>query len=325
MKFLILFAFLFTLSCSKPDHQSSEIPPIAGGVDLDEVSGSQDAENKPVNVAKSADERDREMNTLKDEEVYLTRQRKREQRRRRGFASRNRSKNSSYTICRRFDGCQRFCSDWMDQNTACNQWTVNTVVQEWSSRLDSLNSEQLIQNAQWMAMHPDVSVFLQEADSNQRVMDKIISRLSMKECPLTKGLNVTVYHHSSSFKKASLRLVHPEGQEQGEKIITDPKYFEVDVYIFKGSVSKCLGEKKFSLSELMLAHQNELGFQLIHQRIADSCGYRDECIQLAYCKIQSDPVWAHLEQVKNLDAFNIDVQADKCSYEDFNSLPSLRL
>ncbi len=328
MKFL--FMFLFTLSCTKPSLHNSEAPSSedAEGVesaddagDLSDISGSLE-KPKRVQPAKSIDEKneDRKVNPLRDEEVYLSLQRRRAQKRQRGFFSRDSGRNSDAVICRRFDGCQRFCADWMDKNIDCNKWPVKMVTQEWSSMLDSLSPEELIQNVQWMVLHPEVSVFLRAADFSQGVVDKMISRLSTQECPLSEGLDI---YRSQNLENASLHLVHPEGRKAGEKTITDPQYFKVDVYAFKGAVSKCLDEKKMSLPELMLAHQNELGFQLIHQKIAHSCGHRDECVQLAYCKIQSEPVWTYLEQVKHSDAFNVDVQADKCSYEDFHSLPSL--
>ena len=153
-------------------------------------------------------------------------------------------------------------------------------------------------------------------------MDKIIFRLSQEKCPFSAGLDI---HHSVNKEKASLYLIHPEGRQKGMKKITDPEFFDIDVDIFKGSVNKCLDEKKSSLSELMLAHENTLGFQLMHQKIANSCAHKEECIQLAYCKINSESVWTHLEQVKHSDDFNLEVQAEKCSYEDFNSLPSVSL
>ena len=328
MKFLLL---LFLIACSSPDYQNSEVPPAEdhdlgeiSGSRVDEISGSKkNKKSQRVRVAKDENEGDKKINPLKDEEIYLTKQRRQEQKRLRGFASTsNQSTRAVHTICRRFDGCQRFCADWLDQNTHCNQWTINTVVQMWSSMLDSFSAEQLIQNAQWAAKHQDVSVFLREADFEQNVMDKIISRLSLESCPFNEGLDI---YHSEDVENASLYLVHPEGREQGVKKITDPKHFDVDINAFKGSVNKCLDDKKLSLSELMLVHQNTLGFQLMHQKIANSCAHKEECIQLAYCKINSEPVWTHLEQVKDLDAFNIEVQADKCSYEHFNSLPSIEL
>ena len=315
MKFFVLFAFLFALSCSIPDQQNSEME----GVDLDAISGSRKAgQIRRVSIAKNENERKRKRSSLRDEEVSLTRYRRREQRRFLGFASANKKNISTvHTICRRFDGCQKFCTDWRNQNTDCNQWTVSTVAEEWSSLLDSLSTEQLIENVQWVAMHQDVSAFLREADFEQNIMGKIISRLSQENCAFSEGLDI---YHSVNTNEVSLYLEHPEGQEQGLKKITD---FDVDINIFKGSVNKCLNDKQFSLPELMLAHQNTLGFQLMHQRIADSCNHREECIQLAYCKINSEQVWSHLEQVKYSDDFNIEVQAEKCSYEDFNSLPSI--
>lgn len=324
MKFFVLIVFFFALSCSSPDQQSSEIPLIEG-VDLETmISGSREAgQPQQVSVAKNADERDRKINSLREEEIYLSREKRRAQRRLRGFASASkRNTPAVYTICRRFDGCQRFCADWLNQNTDCNQWSVSTVVEEWSSMLDSLNAEQLFENAQWVALRPDVSIFLREADHEQNVINKIISRLSQETCSFNAGLNI---YHSVDVQKVSLYLVHPEGQEQGLKKITDHEHSNIDIGVFKGAVNKCLDSKQFSLPELMLAQQNTLGFQLIHQEIAESCGHKEECVQLAYCKIDSEQVWSHLEQVKYSDDFNIEVQAEKCSYEDFNSLPSVQL
>ena len=322
MKFLILFIFILT-ACSQPDdHLSSEIPAEDESVDLDEVAGSRGSVPKLLE-AKTTEERDKKINPLKGEEVYLSKQRRRKSKQFRGFAhSTVQNRPVVRTICRRFDGCQRFCSDWLNKNTHCNQWTVDTVAQVWSSMLDSMNSEQLIQNAQWAAEHLDVSVFLRSADFEQDVMDKIIFRLSQENCPFNKDLDI---QHSVNIEKASLYLIHPEGREKGVKKITDPEFFDIDVNIFKGSVNKCLNEKKTSLSELMLAHENMLGFQLMHQKIAGSCDHKEECIQLAYCKINSKPVWTYLEKVKHSDVFNVEIQAEKCSYEDFNSLPSVPL
>lgn len=324
MKFLILFMFVLT-ACSQPDdHLSSEAP--ADGedgenLDLNEISGSRGGAvqgSRKLSVAKPADERDAKMNPLTDEEIYLSRQRRQKERKMRGFfASSVQNRSVVRTICRRFDGCQRFCSDWLNQNTHCNQWTVSTVAQVWSSMLDSMNSEQLIQHARWAAVHSDVSVFLRSADFEQKIMDKMILRLSQENCPFSEDLDI---HHSANTERASLYLIHPEGRGKGVKKITDPEFFDIDVNIFKGSVNKCLDGN--SLSELMLIHENTLGFQLMHQKIADSCAHKEECIQLAYCKINSEPVWTHLEQVKYSDAFNVEVQAEKCSYNDFNSLPS---
>lgn len=322
MKFLILLAFFFTFSCNSPDYQNSAASQ-GEGVGLDDIAGSRGNDGSKPIVASDADKRDRQINNLRDEEVYLSKQRRQYRKNRQGFAGVRSNKFSSYTICRRFEGCQRFCSDWLDYNADCNQWATSTVVQSWYSMLDSLNSEQLIQNAQWVAMHEDVSVFLKAVDFNPGVMDKIISRLSMEACPFSEGLDI--YHSKDTEKKVSLYLAHPEGREQGVKTIMDSEHFEINVNIFRGSVNKCLNEKKLSLSESMLAYENQLGFQLMHQKIADSCGHREECIQLAYCKIQSKPVWSHLEQVKDSDAFNISVQAENCSYENFNSLPSIQL
>ncbi|MDE0151640.1 MAG: hypothetical protein OXK80_03970 [Bdellovibrionales bacterium] len=322
MKFFVLIVFFFALSCSSPDQQNSEIPSLEG-VDLDAmIAGSREAGHpRQVSIAKSEDERDRKINPLREEEIYLSRDKRRAQRRLRGFASGSkRSTPAVYTICRRFDGCQRFCADWLNQNTNCNQWPVSKVVEEWSYMLDSLTAEQLFENAQWIALRQDVSIFLREADHEQSVINKIIFRLSRETCSLNKDI-----YHSMNLEKVNLYLVHPEGQEHGLKKITDHEHSNINIRVFEGAINKCLDNKQFSLSELMLVHQNALGFQLIHQEIADSCGHNEECVQLAYCKIDSEQVWSHLEQVKSSDDFNIEVQAEKCSYEDFNSLPFVQL
>jgi len=317
MKFL--FLFFFALSCNNPDQQSSEMPPTAEDGGLDGISGSRESgQPRKVSVAENTEEREKrkKQNPLREEEIYLTRQRRRAQRRFRGFSVTNKQNTAVHTICRRFEGCQKFCADWLNQNTKCNQWSISTVVKEWAFMLDSLNSEQVIANAQWVALHPDVSIFLREADPHQDIMSRLISRLSYESCPFSEGLDI--YH-----RNASLYLIHPESTEQEErKKITDPN---VDVDVFRGSVKKCLDDKQLSVSELMLVLQNTVGFQLMHRQIAVSCAHSEGCIQLAYCKINSGPVWTHLEQVKYSDVFNVEVQSEKCSYEDFNSLPSIQL
>jgi len=321
MKFFVLFAFFLAFSCSSPDHQDSEPPPVTE-VDLAAISGSRGKKKfQRVSVVKDINERDRKVNPLKDEEFYLARKKKREQRRLKFPISAGRKNTPEvFTICRRFDGCQRFCADWLNQNIDCNQWSVSRVVAEWSSMLDSLNTEQLFVNARWLAQHQDVSVFLREADHDQSsIVGKIISRLSYESCSFSEGLDI---YHSVDTTKANLYLVHPE---EGRKKITDYKRFNVDINMFKGFAKKCLTGQKLSLSELMLTYQNTLGFQLAHQKMAEGCSHNEECIQLAYCKVDSESVWAYLEEVKYSDDFNIEVQTDKCSYEDFSSLPSTQL
>ena len=318
-QFLVKILFIcFFISCSIPNAEVSDLSSEAE--EAEEASLSDDIE-KGNKDQKSTSRKPRlrskkNVNKLDQEEILLSRESRQAKR---GFSVR--SEKVDNLLCRRMSGCRKFCSDWLNKNTSCHQWSANTVMDVWSLMLDSFNSEQMLQNIQWVSQNQDVSVFLQNSDKDLELTKKITSKLSQQNCPVGEGLKISHTPLPEDSNNTELYLIHPEGQEKGLKKIMDPDLFSFNLPLFKGSLKKCLAGG--SLIESMLEHSNHRGFHLAHQVLQESCGGRKECLQLAYCKINSEKTWSHINEIRYQDSFDTDVHPSLCSYNDFESLPPL--
>ena len=326
MKFLIYFLFLFIFaSCSSNTKVSSE-------ASSPEETTSAVVEENP-DKKKKVFEHDKDKNPLSEEARELQINRKV---RDLDFLGFKRNPLEEYTnsnvICRRFQGCRRFCAEISQQNRDCNQWPVRVVLQSWKSVLKQYDIHELIDHTEWMGRYRDVTAFLRSVDSSHSIVQHIASRLSSGECK-SQERAVSLVYKSPSDQSSSLYVSDGEN----EKKIMDSNLFHFDNSLFQGVLNKCLyyqlpSEQNFSeddssegsylsLTEYMVAYNNEIGFGIAHEILAQSCGNRNECIQLAYCSMDSENVWSYVD--KNRYEFGLDIQARAalCSYENFHSLP----
>ncbi len=362
MKFLMYFLCFFALlSCS------SEIQSSSKNVPEDKSSPAQKKEAVQQKIESHQDKKssDRELNrkkkvnTISDEERELRMARKHQQpdlQNALGFASTQKESMNSNVICRRFQGCRRFCSDIYGNNRACNQWPVILVLQSWSNMLKQYDTLQIIDHTEWIGRYRDVVGFLHATDSSNSIFRYITSRLSEGKCESSGAMNLTYLSDVESKNYPhSLYLTRSNDDSQMNELkkIMDPVLFKFDPPLFQGMLNKCLydsvakqeknssdddvvmtssdapdGEEKvaedvsLSLVEYMVAHDNEIGFNIAHRVLAQSCGNRNECIQLAYCTIGSDAVWSYIDGNRYRFGLDIEAKPSLCSYEDFHSLPS---
>ena len=329
MKFLIFFLSLFIFaSCSSNTKVSSETP----SSEQVKPAVGEEKSDKDKNVFKRNDNK----NPLSEEARELQANRKVRDLDVLGF---NRNPLEEYTnsnvICRRFQGCRRFCSEMSQQNRDCNQWPVRVVLQSWMSVLKQYDIHKLIDHTEWMGRYRDVTGFLRSVDSSHSIVQYIASRLSSGECK-SQERAVSLVYSSPSEKDQSSSLYVSDGENQ--KKIMDSNLFHFDNSLFQGVLNKCLyysqlpAKKDFSeeddsegsylsLTEYMVAYNNEIGFGIAHEILAKSCGNRNECIQLAYCTMDSENVWSYVDKNRYQFGLDIQAQASLCSYKDFHSLP----
>lgn len=252
------------------------------------------------------------MNPLKAEEMNL----KSEQATRYNFDSYEKAD----PICRRFSGCLKFCS-WWNQSKSCNKWPVSAVIALWLSHIDGLSHEQLIQTVERVAQDSDVALFLHDSDFENRILKKLISRLSEIDCPLIESADV-YYIPQDGVEQVHdfLFLAHPDGPSHGLKKIVSTEFYNFNLLTYKGFMRKCLNGKKLSFIESAAVHKNWRGFMLAHRSLIESCGEKSDCIHLAYCKLNSPNV---SNEIKALDKYNTDIKFEslQCDYSEFSSLP----
>ena len=345
MKLLVYFLYFFTLlSCVSEMESSSNV-----GLEGDAQSSSDQTEaNQPeVSNKRRKSKYKKDINSLSEEEKYLKKARRAERKGlddTLGFVGFQKEDKNNNVICRRFQGCRRFCSDIYQQNKDCNQWPVKVVLQSWSNRLKKYDIRQLVEHAEWMGRYRDVVGFLHAADLSHSVFRYITHRISERGCEFSGDIKLNYEVHGNSQSSSSaLYVLSKEDDAQNMKKIMDSTLFYFDAPLFRGMLNKCLyysgleeseensspedssiavTDKPLSLMEYMVAYNNEIGFSIAHQILAQSCGDKNDCIQLAYCTLGSEAVWSYLD--KNRYQFGLDIRAQSslCSYEDFHSLPS---
>ena len=308
--FLLFFCFLTLPSCVFDTQITSS---------TDEVSSVQHTEEAVVESVKIR--KKKKTNVLSDEEKII--QKNKASKEDLGFSDLTKVDRNKNVICRRFEGCLRFCSDIYQENNDCHQWPVSVVLRSWSDFLNQYSIHQIIDHMEWMGRHRDVMGFLYSADYNRSIFKHLVTRLSDAQCDVKKGALPLVYDQDS------LYLARSHSSSQERKKMMD-QFFRSDIPLFKGFLNKCLLESEkvtskdhsfLSLPEYMLAHNNQIGFSMAHQMLARSCGDRDSCIQLAYCSVNSNRVWSYINSNRYKFGLDIEAQPTLCSYEDFHSLP----
>ena len=312
--FLLFLCFLSLISCVIERQESSivEQEPI-----IQEVSEE---------ISKVAERKKKKTNPLSEEQKEIEREQKSRLRDLQGILAFNNpeeSEKNKNAICRRFEGCLRFCSDIYQKNKACHQWPVTLVLSSWSDLLTQYNVHQVIEHMEWVGRHRDVMGFLHSADYSQSIFQRLTTRLSEAQCDL--GAFPLVFDQGSLYLSRS-------DQSAEKKKIMDSRFFNFDTSLFKGFLNQCLfisAEEShdslsydfLSLSEYAAMHDNEIAFSLAHQMLSKSCDNRSECIQLAYCAIDSKRVWSYIDSHRYEFGLNIEAKPNLCSYNDFHSLP----
>ena len=311
--FLAVILFFFVLSCGgggKKDEKSAEVKGYFAPPPPDQ------AEEPPPKDKKKKKKGRRRVNALKEEESFLSRKRGDD-----SHFDHSLSDTTLGPICRRFPGCIKFCSKW-DSNKACNQWPVGAVLELWSSFIDSYSEEQILQTLNWMAEDQDVSFFLWDSDPEHNIIKKLLIKNSQFSCPLIESADVWMKQQPAEEAETStaLFLAHPEGRDKGLKKVMDSKLYQFDLPVFKGFMTKCLDNKKISFIEKIAQKKNWRGFMMAHQVLAHSCGESEDCMRLAYCKLNAPDVLTEVQSIRKHSA-GMEVSEMNCEYSAFNSLP----
>ncbi len=293
----MLFIFLFVIACGDRDQAKFRTPENSGL--------TKDSETPRLNLSENKEPR------LKRRERLLAKRRAEN-----GKADKK-IETLPNPVCRRFPGCIQFCAKWKENNIDCNQLTAKTVISLWSQFVDQYSSEQVVENLEWISKDPHVSLFLYDSDPDQKVMTKLITRLSEEECPLLESQDI--FYEEKGEGQFALYLSHSEGLSHGVKKIVDPELYDFKMPLFKGLMNRCLNKKTNSFLEHTLVNKNWRGFAVASNLLHYSCGYSDDCVRLAYCK--SNP--SVLEYLKSVILFKEPGAQNirQCEFDDFNSLP----
>ena len=99
------------------------------------------------------------------------------------------------------------------------------------------------------------------------------------------------------------------------KKIIDGSVAPFDFPVFFSFIKKCFGVSPVrTFTSMAVEIENRSAFEIAHQLLTEACNNNQECVRLAYCSINSELVWKHVdEEYKKLG----------CSYDSFmEALPA---
>ena len=221
-------------------------------------------------------------------------------------------------ICRGMNGCLQVCEHLQEPH--CKQSSIrqvadlwlNTIHQytDWTQARDSLNL---------IAKKSDVAQFLKMADGNNQVIRALFSVHSSADCPLANKQNIFFSYtpQASLYLSPQTETDEEDSNDAGEvepllasnmKKIIDGNTVPFDIQIFTRFIKQCFGYNSKTFIEIAAIIENTSALDLGHSLISQACNMNDECIRLAYCEIDSDPVWQKVgSEMKDLG----------CNFNDF--------
>ncbi len=229
-------------------------------------------------------------------------------------------------ICRGMNGCLQVCEHLQEPH--CKQSSIRQVANLWLNAIHQYTDwTQARDSLDLIAKKSDVAQFLKMADENNQVIKALFNMHSSADCPLVNKQNI----YFSYTPQASLYLNpqtitdEEDSNDVGEiepllasnmKKIIDGNTAPFDIQIFTSFIKQCFGYNSKTFIEIAATIENTSALDLGHRLISQACNMNDECIRLAYCEIDSDPVWQKV---------GMEMQDLGCDFNDFSEVTAPEL
>ena len=212
-------------------------------------------------------------------------------------------------ICRTFLGCIKMCSYMQSEN--CTLLSAPNVLELFEEFVVESSESEMVNHLEWIFEDPHVSYYFQYVDQNQTILSRMIERISDSEsCPLFENQDV---FYNEEENQVSLYIASSNDPQEGVKKVVDSNQHDFNFPLFKGLMRQCLDQK--DVFSYAMEKENKQGIFLGHQLLDKSCGSNPLCIQLAYCRTNSEDIQDYAQNIFSISNLS-------CHYEDFQSLTS---
>ena len=224
-------------------------------------------------------------------------------------------------ICRGMNGCLQVC-DYL-QAPRCKQSSITEVAALWLEEIKEYTDwEQARDSLDLIAKKSDVTAFLRAADENNQIAKTLFQMYSSADCPLKNKQSMSYsYTPQASLylnRQGDASIADETNKDTQDEVnssnsnikkIIDGNIVPFDLQIFTSFIKQCFGYNSRTFIEIAATIENTEALALGHELISEACNMNNECIRLAYCEVDSQPVWQNVGP---------DMESLGCDFDNFS-------